>query len=308
MEPIYLNSLNSTEFKKIIDSFDYVFSDCDGVIWSDVPYPGVGEFFHRIKQLGKTVQFVSNNSVRSRKKYEDLFDAANIKCGFENLIIPSIAIAEYLNASNFDKTVYCMTCPETINILKSYGLKCKNGPEDGAELYTSYLDYFDDDDEIGAVVFDNDYNINLAKMYKAITYLRRPEVIYLSGASDHYVYLKRGYISLGPGLFNNVVNEETNRVPIVLGKPGELLGEFAMKRSGVTEPSRVLFIGDMIKQDVGLGKVAGFKTLLVLTNHTREDMMAHPHLKPDFYADSLGSLVPILNNVCLLDIKAKSSI
>ncbi|CAG4974906.1 unnamed protein product [Parnassius apollo] len=299
MEPIYLNSLNCTEFKNTLDSLDYVFSDCDGVIWSDVPYPGVGEFFHRIKQLGKTVHFVSNNSVRSRKKYEDLFDAADIKYGFENLTIPSIAIAKYLKSIKFNKTVYCMTCPETINTLLAHGIKCKHGPEDGSELYTNYLDYFDDDDEIGAVVFDNDFNVNLAKMYRAITYLRRSEVIYISGALYNYVSLKQGYLSLGPGLFNDVLNKETNRVPIVFGKPGKLLGDYAMKRVGVTDPSRVLFIGDMIKQDVGLGKVAGFKTLLLLPNNTRADMMAHPHLKPDFYTESLSSLVPLLNNVCL---------
>ncbi|CAK1585180.1 unnamed protein product [Parnassius mnemosyne] len=297
MEPVNLMSLNLTELKEFLDSFDHVFSDCDGVIWSKVPLPGVGDFFDRIKQLGKTVHFVSNNSLRSQKNYEDLFEAANIKNGFENLTVPSIAIAEYLKSVDFNKAVYCVTCPETINILKSYGFTCKYGPETGAKLYSDYVQYLEDDEEIGAVVFDSDFNVNLPKMYRAINFLRRPEVLYFSGATDRYVPLKPGCLCLGTGVFTDIVSEEANREPISLGKPGKLFGEFAMKRAGVTDPSRVLFIGDMIEQDVGLGRATGFKTLLVLTNNTRENMMAHPHLKPDYYADSLGSLVPVINNV-----------
>lgn len=37
----------------------------------------------------------------------------------------------------------------------------------------------------------------------------------------------------------------SNREPVQLGKPSKLFGEFAMKRAGVTDPTRVLFIGDM---------------------------------------------------------------
>ncbi|CAG4974930.1 unnamed protein product [Parnassius apollo] len=297
MDPVNLMTLNSTKLKEFLDSFDHVFSDCDGVIWSEVPLPGVGAFFDRMKQLGKTVHFVSNNSMRSRNNYEGLFEAAHIKNGYENLTVPSIAIVEYLKSLDFNKAIYCVTCSETINVLKSHGFTCKYGPDIGTPLHSDYLKYLEDDDEIGAVIFDSDFNVNLAKMYKAINYLQRPEVLYFNGATDRYVPMKPGCLCLGTGIFSDIVSKEANREPISLGKPGKLFGEFAMKRAGVTDPSRVLFIGDMIEQDVGLGRATGFKTLLVLTNNTREDMMAHPRLKPDYYADSLGSLVPVLNKV-----------
>lgn len=45
----------------------------------------------------------------------------------ENLTIPSVAIAEYLKSKDFKKTVYCVTCPETVNILEANGFKCKYG-------------------------------------------------------------------------------------------------------------------------------------------------------------------------------------
>lgn len=59
-----------------------------------------------------------------------------------------------------------------------------------------------------------------------------------------YLWL-RFVIFLGTGVFTDLAAEESNRKPIVLGKPGKGFGECVMKRAGVTDPSRVLFIGDM---------------------------------------------------------------
>lgn len=49
----------------------------------------------------------------------------------------------------------------------------------------------------------------------------------------------------GVAAFSEIVAEYTGRTPIGLGKPSKIYGEFAMKRAGVTDASRVLFIGDM---------------------------------------------------------------
>ncbi|CAK1555450.1 unnamed protein product [Leptosia nina] len=293
MEPVNIMNVDSDRFKEFIDSFDHVFSDCDGVIWSRGPLPGSGAFFDLMRKLGKTIHFVSNNSMRTKEEYEQQFQSVNIENGYENLTVPSVAIAEYLKSVNFNKAVYCITCPETISVLRSHGFTCKDGPDIVGDNHTVFLRYAEDDDEIGAVVFDSDFKINMPKMYKAITYLKRPDVIYLSGATDRLVPLKPGLVTLGTGVFTDLVSEYSKRDPIQLGKPGRAFGEFAMKRANVTDPSRVLFIGDMIEQDIGLGKAVGFKTLLVLTNNTKETLLSHS-IRPDFYADTLGSLVPLL--------------
>lgn len=292
-ESKHLLDLSVEDFNKFLDSFDHVLSDCDGVIWTQNPLPRVGEFFKQMKKRGKTVNFVSNNSIRSRANYEAQFKAAGIDNGFESLIIPSIAVAEYLKSATFNKTVYCVTCTETKRVLEAHGFKCKEGPDLGPEYYGEYIQYLEDDEEIGAVVFDSDFRINLPKMYRAITYLKRPEVLFINGATDRSVPMKPGLLALGTGVFADLVTAEVKREPVLLGKPGKAFGEFAMKRAGITDPSRVLFIGDMIAQDVSLGKAVGFNTLLVLTNTTKEEMLSHT-IRPDYYAESLGSIVPLI--------------
>lgn len=295
-KPVDLEKLSVEKLKKFIDSFDHVFSDCDGVVWSKEPLPRTGEFFKLVKSLGKTVHFVSNNSLRTRENYKEKFDACGIQDGVENLTYPSIAIAEYLKSINFNKTVYSVSSSETNAMIESYGIQYKYGPDVGVDYYGDYVNYLEDDPEIGAVVFDSDFKINLPKLYKAITYLKRPEVLFINGASDKVVPLKKGCLSLGTGVFTDIVETETKRKPLLLGKPGKMFGEFAMKRANVTNPSRVLFIGDMLEQDVGLGKANGFQTLLVLTNCSKEQMLSST-VRPDFYARSLGDIVPLLENV-----------
>ncbi|CAH2268419.1 jg6287 [Pararge aegeria aegeria] len=198
MEPVNLLKLNETELKEFLSSFDHVFSDCDGVVWETKnPMPGAGKFFELMKRLGKTVHFVSNNSLRTREDYEAKFNSAGIEGGYEFLTVPSTAIAEYLKSVKFEKTVYCVACPETIAVLTSNGFKCKEGPEVGTYYYSDYIEYLTDDEEIGAVVFDSDFKVNLPKLYKALTYLRRPEVLFINGATDRYVPLKAGVLTLG---------------------------------------------------------------------------------------------------------------
>lgn len=292
--PVNILDLNKEGIRAFLDSFDHVFSDCDGVIWHNTPLAGSGEFFDLMKKHGKTVHYVSNNSIRSKENYDAKFKAAGINDGYENLTVPSVAIAEYLKSVNFNKKIYCITNSQTIKTLESYGFSCKSGPDVGADFYSDYVQYLEDDEEIGAVVFDSDFKVNLPKIYKAISYLARPDVYFINGASDKHVVLKPGHLSLATGVFTELVIEETKRTPIQIGKPGKIFGEFAMKRAGLSDPSRILFIGDMLEQDVGLGKQTGFKTLLVLTSLTKEDMLNHETIKPDYYAKSLGSIVPLL--------------
>ncbi|KAH9631070.1 hypothetical protein HF086_015055 [Spodoptera exigua] len=129
--PVNLQELKPEEFKSFLDSFDYVFSDCDGVIWAKTALPGVGKFFSLMKKHGKKVHFVSNNSLRNKENYEKRFEDAEIENGF---------------------------------------------PDVGTDYYEDYILYSKDDPEIGAVVMDCDFKVNLPKLNKASAYLARPEL------------------------------------------------------------------------------------------------------------------------------------
>lgn len=65
------------------------------------------------------------------------------------------------------------------------------------ESFNVLVQELEDDLEIGAVTVDLDVNINFIKMMKAITYLKRPEVLFLAGATDVKIPLTDGQDILG---------------------------------------------------------------------------------------------------------------
>ncbi|XP_078051427.1 uncharacterized protein LOC144477577 [Augochlora pura] len=60
------------QLEDFLNSFDVVFSDCDGVLWnSDKQIPGAIETLRRLQELGKTIYLVTNNSAVSFKRYKE---------------------------------------------------------------------------------------------------------------------------------------------------------------------------------------------------------------------------------------------
>lgn len=50
---------------------------------------------------------------------------------------------------------------------------------------------------------------------------------------------------LGPGYISNILEAATQRKAITVGKPGSGLRDVIMNKYKITDPKRVLFVGDM---------------------------------------------------------------
>ena len=66
---------------KLLDSFDNFLIDCDGVLWNGKEVtPNAIEAVNLIRNLGKKIFFVTNNSTKSRRQYVEKLKS----CGFQN--------------------------------------------------------------------------------------------------------------------------------------------------------------------------------------------------------------------------------
>lgn len=50
-----------------------------------------------------------------------------------------------------------------------------------------YIQNIQDDENVGAVVYEFDLNLSLLKLQKAVTYLKRKECLFICGSSDKTV-------------------------------------------------------------------------------------------------------------------------
>ncbi|CAN0125818.1 unnamed protein product, partial [Hapterophycus canaliculatus] len=81
---------------------DVFIFDCDGVIWKgDSVIDGIPSVLDKLRQAGKRIFFVTNNSTKSRKGYKKKFDSLGLDVDPEEIFSSSFAAAAYLEQTNF---------------------------------------------------------------------------------------------------------------------------------------------------------------------------------------------------------------
>ncbi|XP_058464570.1 uncharacterized protein LOC131438508 [Malaya genurostris] len=298
-----LLDLSLEDKQSFIDSFDYVLTDCDGVVWNIYgPIPGIGDAISELKSRKKHVVYVSNNSVRSLQNYKEQVRKLGHDVAEEDIINPSFSVIKYLKSINFQGLIYGIGTEEFLGTLQKAGYELINGPNgwQAEELRVIYP-IVHDQKAVKAVIIDYDYNCNNIKLLRAQAYLKgNPDCILIAGATDYVVSISSEFEILGPGYYVDILEKATGRKAAVLGKPGHLLGKLLKEQYQIENSRKVLFVGDMIAQDVAFGKVAGFQTLLVLTGGTKMsdvEKLTDGDTIPDYYTDSFADLGQLVKDV-----------
>nr|XP_015834454.1 PREDICTED: phosphoglycolate phosphatase 2-like isoform X1 [Tribolium castaneum] len=293
-----LTTLSDKELEAFFASFDQVLTDVDGVLWNVLEtIPGTDLGIKSLKKIGKKVTAVSNNTTKSLKVFQQQFKSAGIDLGMDEIVTPALVMVSYLKSQNFDKEIFLLGMPCLREIFENAGFKVAKNDESVLPIKT--LHEFasatsDDNDNIGAVVTDVDLNLNYPNLQKAATLLKRPQVIFLMGAMDVEVPIGLDRTIIGPGCFHKILEQISGRRGLEMAKPSLCLNDFIVKKCGLTDPRKVLFIGDSVPIDMGFATKCNYRKLLVLSGLTKkeqvEDWAFNDELKPDFYVDSLKIL------------------
>ncbi len=99
----------------------------------------------------------------------------------------------------------------------------------------------------------------------------------------------------GAGSFLALIETATGVAPTVIGKPGPLLFQDAMRRLGGT-PQNTAMVGDRLSTDIAGGKAAGIATILVLSGITSRADLAGSDIQPDYVFADITELVKRLGN------------
>jgi len=311
--PVELESIAEQEMLSFLSSFDTVLTDCDGVLWEgNAPIEGSPDVINLLRQAGKKVIYVTNNGTKSRKQYVKKCQDLGFGGEFTDIFTTSFLCAKFLQQQNFNKKVYLFGNKGVGSELDEAGI-AHTGTDPEADGVTAMAEVAQSVDghmkahanDIGAVIATYNFNINVAKMAVAASYLDNPDVLFIGTNRDPKFPFEGSIVLPGTGAFIKAIEVASGREATILGKPEAFMFQ-AIKDTHNVDPARTIMIGDRCDTDILFGKRNGVRTLMVGSGiHSLKEVMewvksddSYKHsLVPDFYISRLGKLMPMIKKM-----------
>lgn len=256
--------------------------------------------------MGKKVYLITNNNQTSREEMAKKCMKMNFDLGEDSMMSSAYATAQYVKNLGFDMTAYLIGAKALDDEFEKAGIaRIGYGPDvmeaHLREQVPKTLHQMKRD--VGAVVVGFDEHFSFPKLFKAVNYLRDPNVLFIATNADQKVdFPSFTFPDAGPIIA--AIENVTGRKATVVGKPSKILAELALSQESHRDSNRFLMIGDRLNTDILFGKNNNFQTLLVGTgvhsmsnvddvidamNQGKGDEHAI-NMIPDFYISALRDL------------------
>lgn len=233
--------------ERLLDRYDAVLSDLDGVVYAG-PHaiPGAPEVLRRISEDGVPVVFVTNNASRSVATVAEHLTDLGVPTGPDGVVSAAQAGAELLAQRVPAGTAVLVTGSQALaDVVAEAGLVPVRAQSD----------------EPRAVIQGFDPGLGWAELAEAAYTLADPDVLWVATNTDRTIPQARG-LAPGNGTLVAAVAATTARPPVVAGKPEAPIFRTAAERAGSARP---VVLGDRLDTDIRGGNAAGFATIAVLT-------------------------------------------
>lgn len=273
----------------------------------DQLYEGTNTVINKLVEMGKSVYLITNNSQTTREDMVEKCKKMNFNVGVDNVISSTHATVMYMKQIGFDKKAYIIGPKVLDKELQAAGIACIGVGPDIVEhpLPVQVMKQVKQmDKDVGAVIIGFDEHFSFPKLFKAINYLKNPEVLFIATNNDEKIEFP-SFVFPDAGPIIAAIENVTGRKATIIGKPSKVLAEIALKKESHIDSKRFLMIGDRLNTDCLFGKFNNFQTLLVGTGcHTLADVNEHleklekgegdenteNHI-PDFYISSFARLL-----------------
>jgi phosphoglycolate phosphatase len=278
----------------LLNKSDAFVFDCDGVIWKgDTLIPGVREVLEKLRKIGKSVFFVTNNSTKSRIGYMDKFTSLGLHVREHEIFTSSYAAAVELQRNPLDdgQQVYVLGESGICDELDQLGIKHCGGPSDAGKVPVGDCEHIPN---VGAVVVGLDRAISYYKIQTAQLCLQDPKCRFIATNADATAHLTPTQKWAGSGCIVGAIQGCSKRIPQVVGKPSSLLMDILLHQNKELQRKRIVMVGDRLDTDIVFGRSNGLQTLLVLSGVTDTAMLERSSANaiiPDFVCDSVADLL-----------------
>lgn len=256
------------------DAYRSFLLDLDGVIYrGDEPVPEAAEAVAGLRDLGRRVVFLTNNSARTPGQVAAKLETAGVPAPPEDVVTSAQATAVVVEAAATDagaRTAYVVGERGIREALEGRGIEVLDG----------------DPAEAGFVVVGWDRRADYERLRTASVLVRRGARLVATNDDPSYP-APGGELWPGAGALLAAVETASGRRAEVVGKPHRPLFDAAVARAG---GGPALVVGDRIETDIAGAGAAGLDAALVLSGAAaRADVLDHDAV-PRYLMDDLRGL------------------
>jgi 4-nitrophenyl phosphatase len=250
--------------------------DLDGSLYKgDQPIPGAPEAIKALRQRGRRVLFLTNNSTTSVQGYAERLCAMGIDASPEEILTSAVATAAHMHSMKRggafivgEETLESAIADEGFTILG-----------EGRATEAKY------------VVCGLDRKVTYSKLAAACLALENGAEFIASNA-DPRLPAESGYLP-GAGAIIDAITATTRMKPKVIGKPTRGIIKMALAKMGLARTD-VAVVGDALDMDIRAAKNSGMFSILVLTGVTKKEDLVRAKILPDLTLSSVSDITDML--------------
>jgi 4-nitrophenyl phosphatase/NagD protein len=249
-------------------------SDMDGTFYlGNRPLQGALKFAEILKEQGKKLYFLTNNSSHRATFYaEKLRNMGLSCCAPEHIITSTDSCIFHLQKAWPGARVFLLSTREvSIDFLRAGFTVVEENPD--------------------IVVLCFDKTLTYEKLARACNLIRRGVPFFATHPDFNCPTESDPLIDMGSII--EAIKASTGKVPRHFGKPCVEMVEYALWRTKAKKEEMAI-IGDRLYTDIAMGKQAGVTTILLFTGETKRDDLEHSPWQPDLVFSSLEELADVL--------------
>lgn len=259
----------------LAQAFQRFVLDLDGVVWTgDEPVVGAPETIRSLRDAGKRLAFVTNNSSQTPETYAKKLADIGAQGDLNEVVTSADAVAKLMEArvpALRGRAAFVIGGPGLVERVAELGVRTVNG---------------DDPQMCSLVIVGWDRELTYEKLKRATLAIRAGATFIASNADA--TYPAPDGLWPGCGAIVAALRTSTGVEPMVAGKPQPIMLEVAQQRVG---GSPALAIGDRIETDVLAAQAVGWPSALVLTGATGVPELATAPAWPDFVLRRLSDVL-----------------
>lgn len=243
--------------------------DMDGVIYrGNQLIPGADRFVARLRREGIPFRFLTNNSQRTRRDVALKLRRLGVEADEDDVFTCAMATARFLAQQKPGGTAF---------VIGENGLS--------AALHHNGFTVVDDDADY--VVVGEGRTLTFEMIERGVRLVEKGARL-IATNPDATCPTDAG-TRPGCGAIVAMIERATGRKAFSVGKPSGVMMRMAQNELGVRSGETVM-VGDTMDTDILGGVGMGYRTVLVLSGHTRVEDLHHYAYRPDWIIESVDHM------------------